>query len=166
MSDPVTPAAEASEPGGEQYRAAVRRAPKLAVFLGLGGVLGAIVAFILTAVHGAGSTQPDGSAISDNGLWIAVVFFFSIGIGVAVGAIVALILDRASHRRVAIVTVERGVVEAEPAEDEDGAGEAEPAGAAGEAEPAVVAEAEPVNADTAAGSEVTENSSPDVGGRV
>lgn len=168
MTDQI-PVTDESEPGVEQYRAAVRRAPKLGVFLGLGGVLGAIVAGILTAAQDRGTSQAgDAGAISDNGLWVVVVFFFSIAIGMAVGAVVALILDRASRRRTAIITVERGVVETEWDEDQTGATEEEPGNAgAGNAEPgnAGLGHAEPGNADAATGSEVAENSSPDVGGR-
>lgn len=136
------PETDETQPGVQRYRAAARRAPKVGVFLVLGGLLGAVVAAILTAIHGgAGQGSSSDTAISDNGLWVFVVFFFSVGIGVAVGAVVVLILDRVSRRRVSIVTVERGVVEAEPeevaVEAEPGAdAPEEPSAAAGDSAPA------------------------------
>ena len=144
QSDVATDDASTAESGVEQFRATVRRAPKVGVFLVLGGLLGAIVAAILTSVHGPSATESgDGSGIiSDNGLWVFVLFFFAVAIGVAVGAAVALILDRASRRRAAVVTVERGVVET-VANDGDAAGQ---------------------EADAADSSEVAENPVRDVGG--
>ena len=133
------PAAEQSvaepsgpESGTAQFRATARRAPKVGVFLTLGGLLGAIVAVILTAAHGASAAQPADAAGADNGVWIFVVFVFAIAIGVALGGLVVLILDRASRRRAVLVTVERGMVEAAA----DGADEAAVADEAMNEEPA------------------------------
>ena len=139
MNQSETPATDDLQPGVARFRATARRAPKVGVFLIFGGLVGAIVAFILVMVHqSVDSTDPHSS--DDLGVWIMVVFFFSVAAGVALGGVLALILDRLSRRRAALVTVERG--EVEPAEAEA-----------------------PVDEGSAPASEVTENSSPDVGGR-
>ena len=147
MNQPETPATDDLQPGVARFRATARRAPKVGVFLTFGGLVGAIVAFILVMVHqGVDSTDPHAS--DDLGVWIMVVFFFSVAVGVALAGVLALVLDRVRRRRAALVTVERGSVEVV----QESASDAGESGAV-------------VNEGIAADSEVTENSSPDDGGR-
>src|SRR5690606_37634449 len=104
--------------------ATVRRAPKWSAFIVVGMLLGLVVTIAVTTAFPAdpmvGMTTT-----------VLVVGIFGVAGGAALGAIAALIADRASQRRVREVTVERGAVHAEPAADEPtGAG-----AAADEAEP-------------------------------
>lgn len=93
----------------EQNEVTIRRAPKLPVFLILGGALGAITTLILT------SLRPADPAV---GFAATLGYFLLFGIpaGVALGAAVGLILDRVSVARAKTVTVEREVVEGEAGE--------------------------------------------------
>jgi hypothetical protein len=93
------------EPEG---RATFRRAPKLSMFLLVGGALGAIVTFILTAIF------PIDPQVGFGPL-VGYFMLYGIPAGVVLGAIVGLILDRRSRRRATGVSVEReNVVESEP----------------------------------------------------
>lgn len=87
----------------------VRRAPKFVPFMGLGGVLGIIVAaFVAYGIPGDGSF--------DTG---AVFGFFLVAFaagGVLLGAIAALVLDKVSLRR-----SRRAIVESVPGPTEDDA---------------------------------------------
>ena len=78
----------------------VRRAPKLGVFLLTGAALGAIVTLILTGLFPADPNV---------GFFASFAYFcvFGIPAGVLLGAIVGLLLDRRSRRRVRVVTAER-----------------------------------------------------------
>lgn len=93
------------EPEG---RATIRRAPKLSMFLLVGGSLGAIVTFILTAIFPVDPQVGFGPLLG-------YFMLYGIPAGVVLGAIVGLILDRRSRRRATGVSVEReNVVEQEP----------------------------------------------------
>ena len=84
----------------------IRRAPKFAPFLILGGGVGAITTFILTM-----------SFPVDPSLGFGVLFgyfsLFGIPAGVALGALIVLALDRVSQRRSRAATVEHETVEPE-----------------------------------------------------
>jgi hypothetical protein len=95
--------------GTDTTQAHIRRAPRVAVFLVLGAVLGAIVAFVLTAV---GHVSP---RVGFGATW-GYLCLLCVPAGLVVGAIVALVLDRVSRRRSRLVTVEHASVEAEPDE--------------------------------------------------
>lgn len=77
----------------------VRRAPKIPVFMIVGGGVGAIVTLILTSLFPADPNVGFGALF-------AYFALFGITGGVALGALVALILDRISIRRARTVTVE------------------------------------------------------------
>lgn len=110
MSEPQTPAEETPEvapevaseanpetPEVEELR--IRRAPKLGVFLVVGGVLGALGTLILTSLYPV-----------DPNIGFAVTFgyfcVFGVPFGVLVGALIGLALDRRSRRLVRTVSVE------------------------------------------------------------
>ena len=86
-----------SEPKTEQVT--VRRAPKVPVFMILGGALGAIATLVLTSLYPVDPTV--GFAAS-----FAYFCLFGIPAGVVLGALVALIIDRVSIRRARSVSVE------------------------------------------------------------
>lgn len=78
------------------------------MFLVMGGVLGLIVTFILTALFPA-------DPLVGFGALFGYFLLYGIPAGVVLGAIVGLILDRRSRRRATSVAVEHEtVVEPEP----------------------------------------------------
>lgn len=78
----------------------IRRAPRIGVFLVLGGALGALVTLILTSLFPADPSV---------GFLASFAYFCLYGIpaGVLLGGLVALVLDRISIRRARTVTVAR-----------------------------------------------------------
>jgi hypothetical protein len=74
----------------------IRRAPKYLTFIILGGVVGIIVGFILNAV----SEQSTGAPI------LGYLIVFCSGLGVGLGVIVALVLDRILRRKSKVVKAE------------------------------------------------------------
>ncbi len=83
-----------------QQQATIRRAPKMSMFLVLGGGVGALVTFILTALF-----PVDGQV--GFGPLLGYFMLYGVPAGVALGAIVALILDRRSRKHTTQVAVER-----------------------------------------------------------
>jgi hypothetical protein len=85
----------------------IRRAPKLPVFLVIGGALGAVATLILTSLYPA-----------DKSIGFAATFgyflLYGVPAGVALGAVVGLVIDRVSTARAKTVTVEREVVGEDP----------------------------------------------------
>lgn len=84
----------------------IRRAPKYGPFLIIGGGIGAIATFVLTMAY------PVDPAVGF-GVLFGYFSLFGIPVGVAVGALVALALDRVSIRRSCAATVEHETVEPE-----------------------------------------------------
>ncbi|PJJ73485.1 hypothetical protein CLV46_3077 [Diaminobutyricimonas aerilata] len=87
----------------------LRRAPKYSAFMIVGGGLGAIVAFVLTAVR---PVDPNVGFVP----LLALFALFGIPLGIAAGALIALVLDRRSRARAQVVAAERDAVDAPPAE--------------------------------------------------
>ena len=87
----------------------IRRAPKIGVFLILGAMVGLLGTLILTSLF-----QPDPTV----GFVASFAYFCLYGIpaGVALGALVAIILDLISTRRARTVTVERDEITGEDAD--------------------------------------------------
>ena len=81
----------------QQSDVRIRRAPKVATFLVLGGGLGAIVTFILTAIF---PVDPDVGF----GALFGYFALFGVTAGVVVGALVAIVLDRRADRRASTVS--------------------------------------------------------------
>lgn len=84
----------------------IRRAPKLPVFLILGGALGALATLILTSLFPA---DPAVGFAASFGYFL----LFGVPVGVLVGALVGLALDAVSRRRARTVTAEHEVHEDE-----------------------------------------------------
>ncbi len=97
------------EPQPELDQARIRRAPKIPAFLIVGGGLGAIATLILTSLFPADPNVGFGALFGYFAL-------YGVTAGVVLGAVLAIILDRASARRARMVAVEREVVP--PHEDE------------------------------------------------
>ena len=90
----------------------VRRAPKMLVFLLLGAALGVLVALILTYGFGVvDSSGNEASTVSQITYTKSQIFGFLVLVcgvaGVALGGIVALILERTVGRRTTRVRVDR-----------------------------------------------------------
>lgn len=85
----------------------IRRAPRLARFLILGAGLGAVVAFVFTAL-----------APPEKDVAFGTVFGFllvvAVPVGLALGAVVAVLLDRRSLRRATTVVAGKIEVQTEP----------------------------------------------------
>ena len=81
----------------------IRRAPSIGVFLIFGAMLGALVTLVLTSL-----CEPDPKV----GFLATFAYFCLYGIpaGLALGGLVALVLDRLSSRRARTVTVARDEV--------------------------------------------------------
>ena len=94
----------------------IRRAPKLPVFLIIGGAVGAIVTLIVTSLFPADPNIGFGATVG-------YFMLYGVPAGVALGALIGLIIDRVSTKRATTVTVEREVV----GDDPEDASEPEPA---------------------------------------
>jgi uncharacterized membrane protein YcjF (UPF0283 family) len=78
----------------------VRRSPRFARFMIVGGFIFAIVAFVLTY------SQPQGDGYDRNTVF-GFMLVTSVTVGVALGAVAALIADRIARSRTRIVESER-----------------------------------------------------------
>ncbi|MEQ1737776.1 MAG: hypothetical protein ABL886_15390 [Rhodoglobus sp.] len=93
-----------SEAVGPVSTVKIRRAPKIGAFLAVGGVLGALVTLVVTALF------PVDPAVGFVALF-AYFCLYGIPTGVALGAALALVLDRRSSKRAKSVDVAHDVVE-------------------------------------------------------
>lgn len=89
----------------QTVEATVRRVPRYGVFMGLGVVLGIIVAGILTLI---GSYDP--SAVLDvmypPGQVFGFLLLWTVPTGLALGGVVAIVLERLGRRHDRVVRVE------------------------------------------------------------
>ncbi|MFN4001272.1 hypothetical protein [Microcella sp.] len=104
MSDPT-------EPAPQRETVQVRRAPKIPAFMAVGGLVGFLVVLIVTPLFPADPLV---------GLPALVGYFslYGVTIGVVVGALIGIVLDRRSRRQARTVAAERHVVDAAPVEGE------------------------------------------------
>ena len=87
----------------ERDTVTVRRAPRYSRFITLGTLVGAVVALILTAVFPANDEF-------DKGQVFGFLLLACAAVGVALGALVALAIDRTSARRATAVTAEHETI--------------------------------------------------------
>ncbi|UNK70554.1 potassium transporter Trk [Microbacterium sp. H1-D42] len=101
----------------QTVEATVRPVPRYGVFIGLGVVLGVIVAGILIAI---GNYEPSKvlDVVYPPGQVFGFALLWTIPIGIALGAGVALILDRVARKHARVVTVEHERVVASDADAE------------------------------------------------
>ncbi|WP_353116035.1 potassium transporter Trk [Microbacterium sp.] len=89
----------------ETVEAQIRPVPRFGVFMGAGAVLGVIVSAVLTLFgsyepsQAVGVTYPPGQVFGFTLLW-------TVPIGLALGGVVALILERSARKHARIVRVE------------------------------------------------------------
>lgn len=103
-SAPVEPVVEIETSRDE---VAVRRAPRYGAFLLVGGVVGALVALVLSLAF---TPDPDRVAQDftyNSGQVFGFLLLGGVAFGAALGALTALIVDRALARRTTRVVVER-----------------------------------------------------------
>lgn len=93
----------------ETVEATVRRVPRYGVFMGIGVVLGIIVAGILTMV---GSYEPSDAVnvVYPPGQVFGFLLLWTVPIGLALGGVVGLILERVSRRHDRTVRVEHETI--------------------------------------------------------
>ena len=89
----------------------IRRAPKIPVFLVLGALVGFFGTLIVTAL------QPADPAIGFAALF-GYFCIYGVPLGIVLGGVLAIVLDRVSQRRAMSVTAEQTSVEPEPVEAE------------------------------------------------
>jgi hypothetical protein len=91
----------------------IRRAPKFGVFIVGGGLLGFVVTIVVVAltmnIDRTNAASVTGTSASEGSFWNLVGYFslWGISIGLVIGAIVAIVLDRVLGRRAARLTAER-----------------------------------------------------------
>lgn len=93
----------------QTVEATVRRVPRIGVFMGIGVVLGVIAAGILTMV---GSFEPSEAAnvVYPPGQVFGFLLLWTAPAGLALGAVVALILERTARRHDRVVRVEHETI--------------------------------------------------------
>ena len=113
---PPPPNRPSSSSGDRTQTVRVRRAPKYAVFLIAGAALGLIVALILTfAFNGTATESPNTGLVYSAGQVFGFLLLICGTAGVGIGAIVALLFDRASARRAREVVVDHESVRTDEA---------------------------------------------------
>lgn len=95
MEDPQNP---------ENSLATVRRVPRYGVFMGLGAVVGIIAALILTFT-GSFAPTPGGEVTYSAGQVFGFTVLYLAPIGVALGAVVAMLIERVTRRHDRVVRV-------------------------------------------------------------
>jgi len=105
--EPVAPAEPVVETETSRDEVVVRRAPRYGAFLLVGAVVGALVALVLSLAF---TPDPDRVAQDftyDPGQVFGFLLLGGVAIGAALGALTALIVDRALARRTKRVVAER-----------------------------------------------------------
>ena len=104
----------------ETTLARVHRAPRYGVFMGVGALLGAITAFVLTVTGAVGERSTTTGVLYSTGQVFGFVLIYAVPIGLAVGGLVALLIERLGARRNRFVRVrhERISVPADEPTDE------------------------------------------------
>ncbi len=114
----TTPPDSAPEPFPDatvsEEEVSIRRAPKVPVFLVLGGLIGGIVTIIVTSLF---EVDPKIGYAATVGYFL----LYGVPIGVVLGALIAIVLDRASTRRARRIVMQVTLVDAlpDPAEDNE-----------------------------------------------
>jgi hypothetical protein len=99
----------------------VRRAPKISVFLIVGAALGLLTAVILTfAFGGTDEASPNTGFVYSQGQVFGFLTLLCVPVGLALGGILALILDRRSQRRTRQVRVDHASIHTDLEDDEMG----------------------------------------------
>jgi hypothetical protein len=100
-----------AQAGAATVDVTIRRAPKIPVFLVLGALVGFFGTLIVTAL------QPADPAVGFTALF-GYFCIYGIPLGIVLGGILAIVLDRVSIRRAKSVTAEQTTVEPLPNESQ------------------------------------------------
>ncbi|GAB2694092.1 potassium transporter Trk [Microbacterium marinum] len=92
--------------------AELRRSPRFGVFFALGAALGVLLAVILTFAFDTQESAGTGVTYSTTQVF-GFLLLVCVPVGLAVGAVIALLFDRASRRRVRTVRIEHETVQDE-----------------------------------------------------
>lgn len=103
----------ASEPKPSPEFATVKRVPRYGVFMALGALLGAVGAFVITMIGFTDDRSVTGVSYSF-GQVLGFGMLYMIPIGIALGAVVAMILDRIARRKDRVVQVQHERILVEP----------------------------------------------------
>lgn len=104
------PSPEPSDSASTRERVVVRRAPKVWGFLALGAIVGVVAALVLTFVF---RPADGGPTVTEDGTQFGLTQVFGfllvclVPIGAALGALVAIVLDRVLSRRAVEIDVDR-----------------------------------------------------------
>lgn len=90
----------------ETSLATMRRVPRYGVFMGLGAIVGIIAALVLTFT-GSFEPTPGGAVTYSAGQVFGFTLLYVVPIGIGLGAVVAMLLERATRRRDHVVRVDR-----------------------------------------------------------
>lgn len=93
----------------ETVEATVRHVPRYGVFMAIGVVLGIIAAGILTMV-GDYAPSPTLDVVYTPGQIFGFALLWTVPIGLALGGIVAIVLERVSRRHDRVVRVDRETI--------------------------------------------------------
>ncbi|MGB4137507.1 MAG: potassium transporter Trk [Microbacterium sp.] len=96
----------------ETVEATVRPVPRYGVFMGLGVVLGVVVAGILTATGSFAKSEVVG-VVYPAGQVFGFLLLWTVPICLALGGMVAVLLERSARKRARIVRVAHEVVESD-----------------------------------------------------
>lgn len=91
--------------------AELRRTPRFATFFAVGAALGILVALVLTFAFGDGQVSETTGARYSQSQVFGFLLLWCVPAGVALGAIVALVFDRALGKKHRTVRIERERVE-------------------------------------------------------
>lgn len=99
----------ASSESHEVVEATVRRVPRYGVFMGIGAVLGIVAAGIVTMM---GSYEPSQAldVVYPPTQVFGFALLWTVPIGIALGGVVALVLERIGRRHDRVVRVDRETV--------------------------------------------------------
>jgi len=89
----------------ETSLATVRRVPRYGVFMALGAVVGVIAALVLTFT-GSFEPTPGGEVTYSAGQVFGFTLLYLVPIGIALGAVVAMLIERVVRRRDRVVRVD------------------------------------------------------------
>ncbi|WAB84346.1 hypothetical protein OVN20_01880 [Microcella daejeonensis] len=111
MTDPDDAPRSSTAAPAPREQVSVRRAPKISAFLIVGGFLGFLGTLIATSLYPADPSL---------GFTTLLAYFslYGISLGVLLGAVVAILVDRRSRRRARTVDADREQVDPAPLEGE------------------------------------------------